>query len=280
MARKHMAVMIMAAVALSSFSLAVAETKKDTELVIDGSTTVGPVADGFAEAFMKKHPEVKITINKTGSGDGAAALIDGRCDIANMSRFLKAKEWKKAIENEVYPVVHVVAMDGVCPIVHPSNPIEGLSRAQIKKIYTGEIKNWKALGGADMAIASISRDSSSGTFGVFNSLIMEKTEMRGDVERVGSNPEMYNRVKDSKGAIGYVGLGFVDDKVKAIKVDGVKPTAKTVGSGQFPVARPLFMVTNGFPKLGSLTHQYVTFYLTEEGQEIVNEKGFVPVTQY
>lgn len=250
------------------------------KLQIEGSTTVGPIADAFAEAFMKKDPAISITVKKTGSGDGAAALVDSRCDIATLSRLMKPEEYKKAVEKEVMPVAHVVAMDGVCVVVHPSNPVAELTKAQVKDIYTGKIANWKDLGGADMPIVVVSRDTSSGTYESFDHFIMKKEKMAASVEYVNSNPQAFNRVQSTAGAIGYVGLGFVNDKVKAVKMDKVMPTRKTIASGVYPLSRPLFLYTNGYPVLGSLVHQFCTFHLTEEGQKIVEEKGFVPVTNY
>jgi len=249
-------------------------------LQIDGSTTVGPIADAFAEAFKSNYPDLEITVKKTGSGDGAAALVDGRCDIAIMSRFMKEKEFKKAVENGVFPIAHVVAMDGVCVVVHPSNPVTQLSTSQIRDIYKGKITNWKEVGGPDLAIVAISRDTSSGTYETFHGLVMNKEEMGSAVEYVNSNPQAHARVKTTAGAIGYVGIGFLDTNVKALKVDGVVPSRKTISTGQYPVARPLFMLTNGYPKLGSMTYKFCTFYLTETGQEIIEAKGFIPVTNY
>ncbi len=254
---------------------------EDKKLVLEGSTTVGPIADGFAEAFKKLHPDVSITINKTGSGDGAAALVDDRCDIANMSRFMKPKEFKSAVSRDIFPVAHVVAMDGVAVSVHPSNPVKGLKVKQVRDIYSGKITNWKQLGGPDKEIVVISRDTNSGTYETFHKLVMGKdTKMKGGTEYVNSNPAMHARISKTPNAIGYLGLGFLDDKVKALEVDKVLPNNKTVASGVYPVSRPLFMFTNGFPKLGSIIHAFVTFHLTEDGQDIVLKKGFVPVTNY
>ena len=249
-------------------------------LQIDGSTTVGPIADAFAEAFKSNYPDLEITVKKTGSGDGAAALVDGRCDIAIMSRFMKEKEFSKAVENGIFPVAHVVAMDGVCVVVHPSNPVTQLSTSQIRDIYKGEITNWKEVGGPDSPIVAISRDTSSGTYETFHGLVMNKEEMGSKVEYVNSNPQAHSRVKTTIGAIGYVGIGFLDSNVKALKVDGIMPSRQTIVTGQYPVARPLFMFTNGYPKLGSMTYKFCTFYLTETGQEIIEAKGFIPVTSY
>jgi phosphate transport system substrate-binding protein len=249
-------------------------------LNIDGSTTVGPIADAFAEAFKSSHPDIEITVKKTGSGDGAAALVDGRCDIATMSRFMKESEFKKAVENGVFPVAHVIAMDGVCIVIHPSNPVKELSTAQICDIYMGRISNWKEVGGSDLPIVVISRDTSSGTYETFHELVMKKQEMSSKVEYVNANPQAHARVKTTAGAIGYVGIGFLDANVKALKVDGIMPTKQTIVSGKYPVARPLFMFTNGYPKLGSVVHEFCTFYLTETGQDIVEAKGFIPMTNY
>ena len=249
-------------------------------LQIDGSTTVGPIADAFAEAFKNKYSNLNITVKKTGSGDGAAALVDGRCDIAMMSRFMKEKEFTKAVENGIFPVAHVVAMDGVCVVVHPSNPVTQLNATQIRDIYKGKITNWKEVGGADLPIVAISRDTSSGTYETFHKLVMKKEKMGTKVEYVNSNPQAHSRVKTTIGAIGYVGIGFLDSNIKPLKVDGIMPSQQTIATGQYPVARPLFMFTNGYPKLGSMTYKFCTFYLTETGQEIIEAKGFVPVTNY
>lgn len=249
-------------------------------LEIDGSTTVGPIGDAFAEYFKNTTEDLDITVKKTGSGDGAAALVDGRCDVAMMSRFMKDKEVKAAVENEITPVAHAIAMDGVCVIVHPSNPVKALTTQQVRDIYTGKTTNWKELGGVDAAIIPISRDTSSGTYETFNKLVMAKEKMCDKVEYVSSNPQSHARVKTTKGSVAYVGLGFVDSNVKALEIDGVKPTRKTIAKGIYPVSRALFLFTNGYPELGSIVHQFCSFYLTEEGQEIIEAKGFVPVTDY
>lgn len=249
-------------------------------LQLEGSTTVGPIADAFAEYFRSIYPDLQITVKKTGSGDGAAALIDSRCDIANMSRFMKEKEFADAVAKGIYPVAHVVAMDGVCVIVHPSNPVKELTKAQVRDIYMGKIKNWSQVGGPSMPIVVVSRDTSSGTYETFHNLVMEKQKMASNVEYVNANPQAHARVKTTRSAIGYVGLGFVDSSVKALKIDGIMPSRKTIASGVYPVTRPLFMFTNGYPKLGSMTHKFCTFYLTEKGQELIEDKGFVPLTNY
>jgi phosphate transport system substrate-binding protein len=269
---------IMLAVLLAAGMLAPAQAEE--QLQLEGSTTVGPIADAFASAFEEMYPDLKITVKKTGSGDGAAALVDGRCDIATMSREMKDKEFKKAVDNGIKPVAHAVSMDGVCVVVHPSNPVTGLTIGQIRDIYKGNITNWSEVGGPDMPIVVISRDTNSGTYETFHKLAMKKEKMGAKTEYVNSNPQAHKRVSTTNGAIGYVGLGFVDNNVKALKVEGVTPTKKTIASGKYPISRPLFMYTNGYPKLGSKIFEFVTFHLTPKGQEIIEEKGFVPVTDY
>jgi len=249
-------------------------------LQIDGSTTVGPIGDAFAEAFMGMYPSVSITVKKTGSGDGAAALVDGRCDIAMMSRFMKEQEFKTAVEKGIFPVAHVIAMDGICVVVHASNPVKELTTEQVRHIYLGKITNWKELGGPDRKIVPISRDTSSGTYETFHELVMKKEKMAANVEYVNANPQAHARVKNTEGAIGYVGLGFVDTNVKAVKIDGIMPSRQTIAQGKYPISRPLFLFTNGYPKLGSMTYLFCTFYLTEKGQEIIEAKHFIPVTAY
>lgn len=266
---------VLLAVVLMSTPVWAAENLK-----IDGSTTVGPVGDAFAEAFKGKYPDLSITVSKTGSGDGAAAMVEGRCDIAMMSRFMKDVEFKNAVASNIFPVAHVIAMDGVCVVVHPSNPVSALTSTQIRDIYAGKIVNWKQVGGPDRAIVVVSRDTSSGTYESFNEMVMKKEKMTDNVEYVNSNPQSHARVKSTEGAIAYVGLGFVDRYAKALKVDGVIPNRSTIATGIYPVSRPLFLFTNGYPKLGSMVFLFCTFHLTEEGQEIIEAKGFIPVTAY
>ncbi len=252
----------------------------ENALVLDGSTTVGPIAKAFAEYFMQQNPGVKVTVSESGSGNGAKSLLNSTCDIANMSRFMKEKEFKAAVENGIMPVAHVVALDGIAIIVHPSNPVHDLTVELVRGIYQGKYTNWKELGGPDMKIVLISRDTNSGTFETFHGLVMQKSQIHGSSEMVGSNGAVRSRVQSTKGAIGYVGLGFVDRTVKALVINGIVCAMQTIQTGQYPIARPLFMFTNGYPKLGSAVHRFVTLHLTPKGEEMILDKGFIPVTSY
>jgi len=259
---------------------AVSPLNAEKKMVLDGSTTVGPIAKAFAEYYMSLHSDVNITVSESGSGNGAKSLINNACDVANMSRFMKDKEVQAAAEKGIVPVAHVVALDGIAMIVHPSNPVNDITMAQIKDIYTGKIKNWKELGGPNTPIVMISRDTNSGTYETFEGLVMHKEKIVEGCEYVGSNGAVRGRVQSTPNAIGYVGLGFLDRTVKGLKVDKIFPTKKTVANGTYPIARPLFMFTNGYPKMGSDIYQFVTIHLSKKGQEIVERIGFVPVTEY
>ena len=248
-------------------------------VVLDGSTTVGPIAKAFAEYYMEQNPNVNVTVNESGSGNGAKSLIAGTCDIANMSRFMKEKEFQAAVEKGVMPVAHVVAMDGIAVVVNAVNPIKGLTIEQIRDIYTGKVDNWKQLGGPDMKIVVVSRETTSGTYETFNEFVMDGQKVTPGAEYVPSNAAAREAVLRTRGAVAYAGLGFTKD-VRAVPVNGVTATPGTVVSGRYPIARPLYMFTNGYPELGSHVHAFVTLHLTRKGQEIVEGQEFVPVTDY
>jgi len=250
------------------------------KIVIDGSTTVGPIAKAFAEYFVAANPDVNITVSESGSGNGAKSLVNNTCDVAAMSRPMKGKEFKAAADKGIQPVAHVVALDGLPILVHPSNPVQDLTVGQVRRIFLGETRNWKEVGGPDKAIVTISRDTNSGTYETFAKLVMKKQKIHENCEYAGSNGAIRQRVQSTPAAIGYAGLGFVDKTVKALKINGIYPSAETVQTGEYPVARPLFMYTNKYPKLGSALYRFITIHLTEDGQEMVEEIGFVPVTVY
>ncbi len=266
---------VMAAVA-AVCALAQAQDK----LVLDGSTTVGPIAKAFAEYYMRQNPGVNITVSESGSGNGAKALLNGTCDIANLSRHLKDTEKQAMEEKGVKPTAHVVAFDALPVIVHPSNRVKGLTIDQIRDIYTGKITNWKDVGGSDLPIVLISRDTNSGTFETFKELVLGKdAKICEGAEYAGSNGGVRQRVQMTKGAIGYAGLGFVDRSVKALEINGIAPCAETVIGKTYPVARELFMFTNGEPRPGSLAAKFIGLSTSEKGREMIEEIGFVPLPE-
>ncbi len=262
--------------ALCCFSFA--QETSDIVITINGSTTVHPLANAFSAHYSKLHPEVRFDISATGSGAGANALIEGKCDIANMSRFMKQAEFQKAIENGVLPVFHTVAMDALLVITHKDNPIDGLSIKQVRQIYSGEITNWKEVGGRDARITVIARDSKSGTQKVFNELVMQGQSTKPEFE-LEHNRLIQTMVQDDPNAIGYGGLAFANG-VKPLAVDGVTPDREHIAASKYPLARPLFMVTNGYPKLGSHIQQFINFYAKPAGRLAVEEAGYVSLQGY
>jgi len=245
----------------------------DNAITIRGSTTVLPIAQNAAEVFMDRNPDVDISVQGGGSGVGVAAIIDGTCDVADSSRAVKENEFKEAQSKGVDLKATIVAMDGIAVIVHPDNPVKEISKQQIKDIYTGKVSNWSAIGGDDKKIVVVSRDIASGTFEAFNEMALDKEKVRPDALMQASNQGIATTVANTPLAIGYVGLGYLSSKVKALKVDGVTPSNETVLSKEYGLARPLYMYTNGEPK--GVIREFVDFILSEEGQKLVEEIGFV-----
>ncbi|MEA2059495.1 MAG: phosphate ABC transporter substrate-binding protein [Thermodesulfobacteriota bacterium] len=245
------------------------------ELVLKGSTTVLPIAQKAAEAYMAKNPHVKISLSGGGSGNGIKAIVDGTADIGNASRFIKDKEVKLCVSKDVYPVPHRIALDCIVPVVNPGNPVKNLSTTQLKNIFLGKITNWKELGGKDGKIIVISRDSSSGTFGVWKKLVMDKERVVPSALTVPSNGGLVQAVSKTPGAIGYIALGYVNDSVKTLSVNGTPGNSSTTRNGSYALSRPLFMFTNSWPK--ERTQDFLNFVLSPEGQKIVEEAGSIPV---
>ncbi len=245
-------------------------------LVIKGSTTVLPIAQKVAEIYMKQHPDVKISISGGGSGNGIKALIDGSTDIADSSRFIKPKEVKLAVENGEYPVPFAVAYDCIVPVVHPSNSVMNFTLAQLKAIYKGEVKNWKEMGGPDRPIVVISRDTSSGTYEVWSKKVMNKERVFPGALLQASNGAIVQAVSKNKNAIGYIGFGYMDKSVKALMVDEVVGSEETTLNGTYPISRPLYMFTRGWPKGDTL--KFINFVVhPQKGQKYVSEAGYVPL---
>ena len=243
---------------------------------MDGSTTVLPIAQKLVEAYMKEHPEVNINVSGGGSGNGIKALIDGTANIANSSRFLKDEEVKLALEKGVYPVPFAIAYDCIVPVVHPDNPVSDLSMAQLKSIYMGEIKNWKEVGGPDKEIVVVSRDTSSGTYEVWEEKVMKKERVYAGALLQASNGAVAQTVSKNKNALGYLGIGYLDKNVKALTVSGIPGNAETALNGKFPVARALFMFTRGWPT-GDILN-FINYVLNpQKGQKFVHDAGFVPL---
>ena len=264
---------ILLSLALTAPALAAA-AKED--IVINGSTTVLPVMQKAAENFMAANPNVALIISGGGSGNGIKALTDGLCQIAMSSRDMKANETEHAKSKGVNPVRIPVAVDALVPIVHPSNKVAQVSIAQLRDIYAGRITNWKEIGGADKKIAVISRDTSSGTYETWDEKIMNKARVAPSALLQASNGAVVQAVSKNPNALGYIGFGYLDKSVKALNIGGLQATPENALSGQWPIARELYVFTNGEPK--GVVKKLIDYLLDpQKGQKAVLEVGFIPL---
>ena len=264
------------AASVLSFVLAFASSALAAPIVMDGSTTVLPFGQAAAEQFMKSNPKVKFSVSGTGTGNGFKSLADGSAQIANASRFIKDKEIETCIAKKVYPVPFAVALDCIIPVVHPSNSVKSLTKAQLKDIFSGRITNWSEVGGKSAPIVVVGRDTSSGTYGTWQEMIMDKGEkarVTPKAQITASSGAMMTAIAQNKNAIGYEGMGYVTKSVKGLQVDGIAGSAASARSGKYPLSRHLFMFTNGWPE-GELL-DFINFMQSGAGQKIVNKTGFV-----
>ena len=247
------------------------------DLVINGSTTVLPIVQKAAETFSKENPAITISLSGGGSGNGMKALVDGLATIAMSSRDIKESETKLAQTKGVVPVRTAVAVDAIVPVVSNANPVKNISMANLKAVYEGKIKNWKELGGADAPIVVVSRDSSSGTFETWESLVMKKARVTPRALLQTSNGTVVQTVAKNKNAIGYIGIGYVDGQTKPLTVDGKAASAQAAKDKTWPLSRELYFFTNGTPAGDAKV--FVDWMIDPaKGQKAVKETGFVPLS--
>ncbi len=251
-----------------------------------GSDTIVNLALAWAEKYQSEHPDVSIAVTGGGSGTGIAALINKTTNIANASRQIKAEEVAEAKKNGVDPVEHVIARDAIAVIVNPKNPVSHLTMQQISDIYTGKIDNWKEVGGEDRPIVRLSREVNSGTHVYFLETVVRmgkkepQTFFSTDTLLLPSSEGIVAEVRQNPNAIGYDGLGYVPKDLKMIAIapqEGqpyILPSIATVNDKTYPIARDLYMYTNGDPT-GKLK-EYLDWILSQEAQQIVADQGFVP----
>ena len=261
------------AVFLLALSAGAFAQSKD-RVVIKGSTTVLPITQKAAEIFMKKNQGVSVVIEGSGSSNGIKAILGGSCDIANASREMKEKERDTAKENRIAVEEIVVAYDMIVPVVHPSNPVKNLTSHQLKAIYKGEITNWKEVGGEDLSIVVISRDTSSGTYEIWSEKIMKKEDVFPRALLQASNGAIVNVIANNEKAIGYIGYGYLNNSIKGLTVNDIVPTLKNGKSGKYPISRKLYMYINK-KNYSANTRKFVKFLLSREGQNAVEKAGFI-----
>ena len=236
----------------------------------DGSTSMEKVIGALGESFMEANSGTTFTYNPTGSGSGIQAVSEGRCDIGLSSRALKDDEKASGLKETI------VALDGIAIIVNPQNPVKDLSLEQIAKIYTGEITNWKDVGGEDAEIVLIGREAGSGTRDGFESITGTKDACQYRQELT-STGDVITTVSQNPNAIGYASLAAIKDSVKALTVNGVAPTEATVKDGTYLVQRPFVLVTKEGAALSETAQKFFDFATSADAASIISAAGAVPV---
>lgn len=249
------------------------------KLVVKGSDTVLPLSQKEAEVYMKAHSGSALTVIGGGSGVGFSALIDGTTDIAMSSRKIKMDERMKLQEaGKAYKEV-IIAQDALAVIVNPDNPVNNLTREQLEGIYTGKIKNWKEVGGEDLKIVVYARETSSGTYEFFKDHVMNRKNYAATCLNMPATGAIIESVAKTKGAIGYVGLAYLEKDVKAVGISYdksgkfVKPTVATAKDKTYPVVRPLYYYY--LSKSEKTVKPFIDYILSAPGQDIVEKVGYI-----
>lgn len=248
---------------------------------IKGSDTVLPVAQQTAERFMNQHPDTRVTVTGGGTGVGISALLDNTTDIAMASRPIKFSE-KMKIKSAGEDVAEiVVAYDALAVVAHPSNPVKQLTRQQLEDIFRGKITNWKQVGGDDRKIVVYSRETSSGTYEFFKESVLKNKNYMASSLSMPATGAIIQSVSQTKGAIGYVGLAYVNKDVKALHVSYdagksfVEPSFANAKNKTYPIVRPLFYYYEA--KTEGRVKPFIDYVLSAEGQETVKKVGYIPV---
>ncbi|MBC7118808.1 MAG: phosphate ABC transporter substrate-binding protein, partial [Methanobacteriaceae archaeon] len=241
---------------------------EEKRIDIVGSTSVQPVAEKLAAEYMKKHPDVKINVQGGGSSVGITQAQQGTADIGTSSKDLKEDE-KKGLK------VYLIGKDGIVVIVNKQNKIQGLTTEQIRDIFSGKISNWNEVGGPDAKITVITREEGSGTRKAFEEIVMGKeAKIRKDAIVESSTEAVKQAVKQDPNAIGFISLANLDDTVKALEIDGIIPSEKTVADGSYKLQRPFLFLTKGEPT--GVVKDFIDWVLSPEGQAIVKSEKVVP----
>ena len=249
-----------------------------SKIILVGSTSVDPLAQKLAEAYKAKTPDVDIEIQAVGSSAGIKAALDGSATIGMSSRELKEEE----IAEGANPLI--ICRDGIAVAVNPENPVQNLSKDQVQKIFMGEITNWKEVGGNDEEIIVVSRESGSGTRGAFEEILKIEKEVEGKkisglvqtaLQAEGTGAVKAN-VASKENAIGYVSLGYIDETIKTVQVEGADATAENITAGTYPVARPFVLVTKG--EISETDQAFLDFVMSSEGQAEAEKDGYIRVS--
>lgn len=244
------------------------ESKLQGTVSIIGSTSVQPIAQTLADEFSSIETGIKVDIQGVGSTAGVKAANDGTANIGTASRELKTEEKEWGLTE------HVIALDGIAIAIHPENTVSDLTKEQAAQIFKGEITNWKEVGGADAQIIVVSREDGSGTRGAFEEILKIEGELSEKALIAEGNGAVKQNIATKTDAIGYVSLGYLDNSIKALKIDGVEATVANIQANQYTVSRPFLMLTKGEPT--PETKAFLDFIMSAEGQKIVAE-DYIPV---
>ena len=262
-----------ACTATSTPSAPVSEpTAENATVSVSGSTTVQPLAEKLAEAFMTENTGIRIDVQGGGSSVGVKAAGQGTSDIGMASREIKESELAE------FPKLNVVviARDGIAIVANADVTVSDLTVEQVRDIFSGKITNWKDLGGEDQNIIVVSREEGSGTRGAFEELVMGKDALiTASAILQPSNGSIRTTVSTTPYSIGYMSFGYLDDTIKAISIGGIAPTEPNAADGSYPIVRPLNMLTNGEPT--GAVKAFLDFILSDAGQKLVVEDGYIPV---
>jgi phosphate transport system substrate-binding protein len=247
------------------------ESPLSGRITFSGSTTMQPLVAQLSEVFRQRHPQVSLEVAAGGSLVGIQAVHEGTADIGMASRALSTEE-SDGIN------VHVVGIDALAIVVHPDNPVDSISLAQLKDIYMGVITNWKELGGNDLEIITIQRETSSGTRGAFDDLALEKKEPTSiTLQTAITAGDVAANVAQQPAAIGYVGFGNLESNLKVLAIDGTLPSQESINDGTYPLFRPLSLLTG--PLSQPLADEFINFILSPEGQDYVKKFGWIPMSK-
>jgi len=264
-------ILLLAAVALAATSLSA------QKLVIKGSDTLGAkLVPQLAEAYKAKNPGVSFEIAAEGSTTGIAAIIDSTAQIGMASRRAKATEMSAAQAKGVTMKPTIVAYDGISIIVNSSCPVDSLTLRQVEQIFAGDITDWSAVGGTAGKISIYTRNTSSGTYADFRTLAMKNRDYASSSQKMAGNEQIASEVSKNPAGIGYVGMAYTNAPgIKVVKIDGIVPSKETVLARKYPYSRPTFYYTNGEPT--GEAAKFIAFTLSDEGQRIVEQVGFVAI---
>ncbi|MGA2533074.1 MAG: phosphate ABC transporter substrate-binding protein [Candidatus Aminicenantales bacterium] len=241
--------------------------RSQNDVIVAGSTSIQPFADKWAEVFTESRPAIGINVQGGGSSAGIQACKSGACQIGMSSRELKADE------KDLHEIV--VARDGLAIIVHPSNPVRGATLAQVKQIFSGDLTDWKFIGGPDKEITVVTREEGSGTRGAFQELVMGKTRIFRGAITEDSNGTVREIVAHDPNSIGFISLGLVNEQVRALVLDGAAGNEANIRNGSYGLVRPFLFLTRGEPT--GAAKAFIEFVLSDEGQALVKKEGLIPV---